>query len=383
MAIQVKRTLLTTAIGLAFVLNSVADATAPARVAVLIELAGGNDGLNTVVPYTDVLYRELRPNLALPADSLVPLGSRAPGLALHPSLAPIIDSWNAGDMAVILGVGYADQNRSHFRSLDIWETASDSKELKTVGWLTSAQLPGAFLADGVVLGEPRPGPLRGGTRTLALRDVASFLKQAKAVEPSPGGSGNDSRLWASATAVVQGAAQFLMAPSPSTATIFPDTDLGRQFATAAELIRRGFPTPVYKLTLRGFDTHASESAEHARLLAQLASGLMAFRADLKASGHWDRVLVATYSEFGRRVAENESGGFDHGAASVLFLWGGSLRGGLMGSYPPLDRLLNGDLPFLIDYRRVWATVLAHLDPSRTTSNAALFTRSYEPLSLLH
>lgn len=350
------------------------------RYVVLIELAGGNDGLNTVVPFRDPAYRQLRPGLALPEETLQPLGERAGELAFHPALAPLLPSWRAGDMAVVCGVGYAGQNRSHFRSIDIWETASDAKQVLRAGWLArvlAEPLPGCaeprnpFLADGVVLGETRSGPLRGSARVLAMRDTAAFLSQSAGAEANGGApSGADGEAWLEARRVVGAAAAFLRdhpVPPPSG---YPDTAIGRQLAAAAELMRRGLPVPFIKTTHRGFDTHVRQAAEHGRLLAELAEAVAAFRRELRDAGLWDRTLALTYSEFGRRAAENGSEGTDHGAASVLMAWGGRVRGGVHGSYPSLTALDNGDLVFAVDYREVWAGALRFAFPADFAEAAA-------------
>ncbi len=360
-----------------------------ARYLLLVELAGGNDGLNTVVPYQDPLYQSARPTLALTGDEIVPLQD---GVALNAALKPLLPLWEAGEMAVVSGLGYENPNRSHFRSIDIWETASDSRQVLNQGWLKQASASGFWgpltLADGLVLGETRSGPLQGSSRVLTLRTVEGFLKQTAGLKNALTGVNvsADARQWEASQRLVQQAREFLQThPGPSEPVAFPPSGLGQQFATAADLIRRGIPVPVIKLTLRGFDTHLKQKETHADLLRDLAESVTAFREDLGPL--WSQVLITTYSEFGRRVQENGSSGTDHGGASVALLWGGTVRGGLYGQLPDLSHLVNGDLVFSDDYRRLWSTCLAFLRPEWdagqvVAQGARLFQRSYEPFSLL-
>lgn len=334
------------------------------RYLILIELAGGNDGLNTVVPFTDPVYRSQRPTLALAPDEVLPLTD---SLGLHPALAPLVDLWKAGEMAIVQGIGYADQNRSHFRSIDIWETASDARQILNQGWVTSA-LPSwgqsqLFLADGIVLGEARPGPFQGSPRVLRLKSVESFLQQTKGLDlaTKPSGDSPDLMLWSESKALIAEAREFFQAHPGGPQTDEFGPGLGQQLATAADLIRRGIPVLMLKLTLRGFDTHVAQKEDHHQLLAELARGIVDFRRNLGPL--WSQVLLMTYSEFGRRMAENGSLGTDHGSASVAFLWGGAIQGGLYGSAPDLSQLVQGDPQHTEDYRRLWATGAAFLGQS--------------------
>lgn len=361
------------------------------RYLVLVELAGGNDGLNTVVPFGDPAYRSARPTLAVPAADVVKLDDR---FGLHPALAPLQPLWNEGEMAVLLGLGYSGQNRSHFRSMDIWETASDPNQVLTQGWITRAIALGTLagqnsLADGIVLGETRAGPLQGSARALTLKTVDQFLKQSASVAPAgsdPTAGSPEVDLWAASKALIRDArAYFQTHPGVATATAYPKTPIGDQFATAADLIRRGVPVPVLKLTLRGFDTHGDQAQDQARLLGELADAVVAFEHDLGPL--WTRTLVATYSEFGRRLAENGSGGTDHGSASVAFLWGGLVRGGLYGTAPDLSHPVNGDPGNTEDFRRLWATAVSFLRPDWSadevaTHDQAFLQRPYLPFDLL-
>ncbi|MGF1592632.1 MAG: DUF1501 domain-containing protein [Kiloniellaceae bacterium] len=373
MPLLTRRRLLQTAAALplaAGLPGRLAPAAEPPRVLVLVELNGGNDGLNTVVPYADPAYARARPTLSVPRDRVLQLDER---LGLHPALAPLMPAWQAGDMALALGVGYRRPNRSHFRSIEIWNSASAADEVLQHGWLhrvlaetgiAATAPPPGFAAQGIVLGGP-PGPLAGGALpTVTLRDPRQLHEAAARPDDgaADGGAaaGNPSLAHILATRrQLRGAAAEIdrrLAATPALATPFPNTDLGGQLRQAARLIAAGTGASLFKLQHGGYDTHAGQAGRHAALLAELGEGLAAFRDAMIEAGCWRRCLVMTYAEFGRRVAENASGGTDHGSAAPQILLGGRLRGGLLGSQPPLDDLEDGDLRPLLDFRRLYAAV---------------------------
>jgi uncharacterized protein (DUF1501 family) len=330
---------------------------APPRLLVLIELRGGNDGLNTLVPVDDGRYHDLRPRLALRGDSVVP---HAPGAALHASLAPWLPLWTAGEMAVLQGVGYPDPDLSHFRSIEIWDTASASSEIVQSGWLTRvAESSGLFKAapaDGVILGAADLGPFTGGARAVALTDAQRFANRARLAAPGTAAArGALAHVVRVENDIVRAGAE--LTPTQTLSTAFPRTPFGQAVHQAA-LIATSRRVPVVRITLSGFDTHQNQLALHAALLKQVADGVVALRAALQETGVWNDTLVLTYSEFGRRPRENGSGGTDHGTASVHFAFGPKVRRSLYGAPPALDRLdANGNLPYSIDFRSVYATVL--------------------------
>jgi uncharacterized protein (DUF1501 family) len=327
------------------------------RPLVLIELRGGNDGLNTVVPIEDGRYHDLRPRLALRGDAVVPLGG---GMALHAALAPLQTLWEAREMAVILGVGYAQPNLSHFRSIEIWDTASDSGQYLHEGWLTRAVVGtpafGSASVDGVVIGATDLGPLAGGARAIALTDPARFVRQARlAGHADAQARGALAHLLRVERDIARAGAE--LRPEVVIAGGFPPGPFGAAVQRAAEVIatRR---VPIVRITLAGFDTHQNQLAVHAALLRQLAEGVVALRAALREVDLWRDTLVLTYSEFGRRPRENGSGGTDHGTANVMFAFGARLRAGFIGEPSPLDRLDDdGNLRHTTDFRAVYATVL--------------------------
>ncbi len=337
--------------------------TVPAwrRSLILIELQGGNDGLNTVIPYRDPGYRALRPRLAIAHDRLVALSD---GIALHPSLAGLQRVFGAHELAIVQGMGYPEPNRSHFRSIDIWETASGSRRILDKGWvadlLDHQQLPESLMTGALVFGRD-PGPVRNARApSLVLSGGARVLSQH-----------HDSRMRHSVSA--NPALRHILTVERQTEkamdklarslrqgrqlrTRFPRTPLGRQLEIVARLMINDIRVPVIKLGMGGFDTHSNQPGRHARLLRQFNDAVMAFREAMRATGRWNDILMMTYSEFGRRARENGSRGTDHGTSAPHFVIGGQVRGGLYGRYPSLARLENGDLTWHVDYRSLYHTI---------------------------
>ena len=335
---------------------ALAQSSAYRRLLILIELKGGNDGLNTVVPHADDQYYRLRPRLAL--REVLELDSRT---ALHPALKPLLPLWQARELAIVQGVGYPGPNLSHFRSIEIWDTASKSNEYLTEGWLARAfagqPVPRDFAADGVAVGGNEMGPLAGsGVRAIALNDPAAFLRRARLASPT--GKGYNAALnhilrveadIAQAASRLHGGATF--------ATEFPRGAFGNAVRVAAQLAANPAGVAAIRLSLGGFDTHQNQLPVHQRLLGELAEGLAALKRALVEAGRWDSTLVMTYAEFGRRAQENNSNGTDHGTAAAHFFAGGRVKGGLYGEAPRLDELDNGNLRHSVDFRSLYATAL--------------------------
>jgi uncharacterized protein (DUF1501 family) len=327
---------------------------------VLVELRGGNDGLNTIVPVDDGRYHDLRPRLALKPDAVVRLAS---GPALHPSLAALVPLWQAGELAIVQGVGYPHPNLSHFRSIEIWDTAADSHQVVQTGWLTRAvQLDKRFAsygADGVVIGAADLGPLGGGARAIALNDPARLSAAARLASgdtaPARGALAHIVRVEAD---LARAAASIV--PDARFATAFPRGLAGQAVRHAAGVAATG-QVPIIRLALPGFDTHQAQQGAHANLLRIVADSIVALRSALSEHGLWNDALVLTYSEFGRRPKENQTNGTDHGTASALLAIGPRVRGGLHGEAPNLARLDDsGNLGHTVDFRRVYAEVLESL-----------------------
>jgi uncharacterized protein (DUF1501 family) len=329
----------------------------------LLELHGGNDGLNTLVPYEDEAYYRARPQLAIPRDQVRQL---TPKFGFHPALTPLMPLWEGKEMALIAGVGYPSPNRSHFRSIEIWETASDSEQVLDEGWLSRLferfPLPSEFTAEGILLGKGDAGPLSGGkARAIALQGPEQFVQQAGSVRPVSVSTTNRAlahiltvqREISLAATDLQGHIR----QTPRLGIEFPTSKIGKQLEAAATLIAAQVPVAVIRVTQGSFDTHAGQSATHQRLLEELAQALMAFRAAMQKEGAWNEVLVMTYSEFGRRVGENASHGTDHGTAAPHLLLGGAVKGGLYGMFPSLTDLQEGDLKHTVDYRSLYATAI--------------------------
>lgn len=348
---------------------------------VVLQLAGGNDGLNTLVPHSDDDYHRARPTIAIPADSTLHL---TPDLGLHPSLAHLKALHDDGHLATIQGVGYPNPNRSHFRSTEIWHTASEAPP--TTGWLGryfDATCNGSDPSAGIGIGAAMPLALSGRTPSaLAFEnprnfeshtseEADSFLRDSN--DPDAGGASID--MLAGAPLPTADPLDFLkrtahgaLESSDRVLEIarrrrhtppYPATRLANSLRTIANLIAGDMPTRVYYLAQGGYDTHSRQANTHERLLKELDQAVAAFTADLKSQRNFDRVALMTFSEFGRRVAENASGGTDHGAAAPLFIAGGAVRPGLHGTTPSLSRLHRGDLVHTTDFRSVYATLLAN------------------------
>jgi uncharacterized protein (DUF1501 family) len=326
---------------------------------ILVELKGGNDGLNTVVPYTDGEYYALRPRIAIARDQVLQLDGRA---GLHPALQPLMALWQNRELAVVQSVGYPSANLSHFRSIEIWDTASKSTEYLSDGWLSrafaDAPVPKTFAADGIVVGSNELGPLAGGnTRALALNNTEQFLRQAR-LAGSEGASRNPAlqHLLKVEQDVAKAASNLNL--NYALKTEFPLHPLGNAFKTAAQVIASKAGVAAVKVSHTGYDTHSGQQATQQRLLRELAEGLTAMRAAMQEIGRWDATLMMTYCEFGRRPKENQSGGTDHGTANAHFMLGGRVKGGLYGLPPGLTRLdTNGNLPFAVDFRELYAAAL--------------------------
>jgi uncharacterized protein (DUF1501 family) len=325
---------------------------------VLVELKGGNDGLNTVVPYADPNYYSLRRRIVVKRDDVLQLDGRT---GLHPSLAALMPLWQAQELAIVQGVGYPHPNLSHFRSIEIWDTGSRSEQYLADGWLTRAfaarPVPRRYAADGVVIGSQDLGPLAGnGARAIALADTAQFERQPRIAHPvrARGNSALAHVLKVEAD-VAQAAAR--LDADHAFRTSFPPGPFGHAVKSAAQVVASPSGVAAVRLTLNGFDTHVNQPVVHANLLGQLGEGLAALKSALVEIGRWDSTLVMTYAEFGRRPHENGSNGTDHGTASAHFVAGGRVRGGLYGQAPQLDRLQNGNLAYAVDFRSLYATAL--------------------------
>ena len=334
------------------------------RILLLVELKGGNDGLNTLVPYADPKYRELRPAIGVARERVLQLDEK---VGLHEKLQPLMESWKAGDLAIVQGVGYPYPNRSHFRSIEIWDTASASNQTLSECWIAQsfqgASLPKGAGVDCIVADTnalPSTGP---ALRTIVMQDAENFLRQAQNLKDSAGKAdgGNPALRHLLAVrheinAAAAGLRDRLREAANPVDAYGQEFLLGRQLDLATRVITSKVPVVAIKVALGGFDTHANQVQTQERLLAFLASSLATLRHNLIAANRWNDVVVMTYSEFGRRAKQNASGGTDHGTAAPHFVMGGGVKGGLHGVYPSLHDLQDGDLRHTVDFRSVFATV---------------------------
>jgi len=334
------------------------------RILLLVELKGGNDGLNTVIPYADPRYRQLRPAIGVARERVLQLDEH---VGLHEKLEPFMEAWKARDLAIVQGVGYANPNRSHFRSIEIWDTGSSASQTLNEGWiaraLEHAKLPKGAGVDSIVI-DTNSLPMMGPElRTIVMQDAENFLRQADTMKDSPlvndGGNPALRHLLTVRREVNAAAATLrakLQAAPPPAQEYVRESLLGRELDLATRIITARVPVVAVKIAFGGFDTHANQAPTHERLLGLLATELATFRRNMIAAGRWDDVLVLTYSEFGRRAKQNASGGTDHGAAAPQFVMGGKVKGGLHGAYPSLADLDDGDLRHTVDFRDVYSTI---------------------------
>lgn len=341
------------------------------NVLVVVELNGGNDGLNTVIPFENPLYAKNRPTLQIPKDEVLKL---ADGIGLHPSLSAFGELFKEGKLAVVQGVGYPDPDRSHFRSMEIWHTGSLAKTPPTIGWLgrvldqrfpepVSGKLPGLALTSGLpqaFLSEHNDVPVVQQLDGLGGGEDGQDLKgqlQRKLVTSADDKSDAVGYLRRQATTVFRTAAMLREASQKYKSTIEYPGDLGEQLRRAVQAIAADIGVRLLFVSQGGYDTHSQQAGSHAALLSELSGALAALQKDLEGHGLADRVCVLVFSEFGRRVDENGSQGTDHGAASIVFVQGAKVRGGLKGEYPSLEKLGDGDLIHTVDFRSVYATIM--------------------------
>lgn len=375
-----RRDFLAASVAALFSRSSFAQSSGYRRLLVLVELKGGNDGLNTVVPYADDAYYRLRPRIGVRRDDVLQLDARA---GLHPALKPLLPLWEARELAIVQGVGYPGANLSHFRSIEIWDTASRSDQYLAEGWLARAfaghPVPAGFAAGGVSVGGGDMGPLAGsGTRAIALTAPEVFLRQARLANPV--GKGRNSALdhiLRVEAGIVEAAAR--LNAGVQFRTEFPRGAFGNAVRVAAQLAANPSGVAAIRLSLGGFDTHQNQPGTHQRLLGELGEGIAALRAALQETGRWGSTLLMTYAEFGRRPQENNSNGTDHGTASAHFIAGGSVKGGLYGPAPRLNDLEGGNLRHAVDFRSLYATALERW---WGVSSAKVLSARFETLDML-
>lgn len=358
---------------------------------VIIQLSGGNDGLNTVVPYGIDTYYQKRKTIAIPENSLIKLTDLQ---ALNPNMAALREIYDQGWMSVLNSVGYPNPDRSHFRSMDIWQTGSNADEYLTTGWI------GRYLDSNcqtckdpytaIEVDDTLSLALKGlSKKGIAVKDPAQLFKNTrdpffKEVVSQPSEHLNEDNLGYLYKTMIEtySSADYIQNTSKTyrSAAQYPQSAFASQLKTVARFINSGLKTRVYYVSLSGFDTHTGQLDQQGRLLKQYSEGIAAFLKELKSTGKLDDTLVFTFSEFGRRVEQNASNGTDHGTANNLFVFGGKLnKAGIFNDAPDLQNLENGDLKYQIDFREVYATVL---DKWLNVSNSSVLNKSFAGLDFI-
>jgi uncharacterized protein (DUF1501 family) len=352
------------------------DRPLPANTPILVAvtLYGGNDGLNTLIPFNDPLYFSSRPDISYPAEKLLQLDS---SLALNPSMTGIKSLWDKGNVAIIRGVGYPKPDRSHFSSMAKWQTGNPVSHVSS-GWLgrwidTQATDPMLAISLGSVLPPLLTGAKKSGSALPLGGLVIPTGQLAMDCAKLSAASSSDSKLMSLAASsmknlfnISDSITPILKKPAPGVLEELPtinggnaggDSNLGQQLDIVAKLIDAGAPTRIWSVSLGGFDTHANEANAQAALLGVVSDSISRFMTQLKSTTRSRDVVVLVYSEFGRRVVGNASQGTDHGSSGPVFVIGDKIKGGFYGDQPSLSKLVDGDLAVTTDFRSVYATIL--------------------------
>ena len=371
------------------------------RILVLIQLKGGNDGLNTVVPFNDDRYYNLRPSIAIDKSDASAF-SLSSNLGMHPGLAPLQSVYGDGQMVVVQNVGYPNPTLSHFRSTDIWQTATDHDVIRGTGWLGRyldvaypsfiEQPPERPLA--VQIGSGSAQLFNGPNGNMGMQLFSNeFLQRLTNGELYDQNAVPNTK-YGGEMAFVRSITNnsFRYAEAVGEAAIAGDNvvdypsgegKLDTHLATVARLIKGGLGAKIYHVSLQGFDTHAGQVGPHQSLMSTVANSVTAFLQDMQGDPTDTEVLTLTYSEFGRRAEQNGSGGTDHGEAAPLFLFGPGVKGGLIGGVPDLRNTSGGNVPHVFDFRDVYASILQDwFGFSNWVINDALFGYSFEKLSFI-
>jgi uncharacterized protein (DUF1501 family) len=385
---------------------------------VILQMAGGNDGLNTVVPFNNDFYHRARPRIGVAEKDILKLNDE---VGLHSNLAGFKELYDGGELAVIQGVGYPNPNRSHFRSTEIWQTASDSEKFERYGWLgryfdntcagcdpaigvnIGRQMPLAFAArtpKGVSLESPQNYRFmtqdkgKAGEMSSTEESFRKLNEPESEMVENAGGTvsalSGQVKHAGSALEFVERTALDAQVSSDKIRAIagltqnqatYPGSQLGNSLKLVARLIGGGLPTRIFYVSQGGYDTHTNQTGAHERLLKDLGDSVKAFVEDMKAQSNMSRVLLMTFSEFGRRVAENASSGTDHGAAAPMFVIGNKMKAGLLGRHPSLAAadLFQGDLKYNVDFRSVYAGVL---EGWLKTKSAPILGKNFTPLQMV-
>ena len=357
---------------------------------VLIQLSGGNDGLNTIIPYRNDLYYKHRPSISIPKNKLIDVNGE---LGFNENLGPLKSLYDKGYLSIINNVGYPNPNRSHFRSTDIWQTASSSSEYLDTGWMGRyIDQYGKNPHSGIEVDDSLSLIMKGETMNgIATRDAKKMFNNTKTpffgkvLETQTASHLSEHNLGYLYKTMVsaKSSAKYIYETSKTSKStkIYPNNAFAKQLKTTAEFINSGLDTKVYYVSMGGFDTHAYQSNRQARLLKIYAQAMDIFVNDLETSDSFKDTLVVTFSEFGRRVQQNAAAGTDHGTASNLFIIGKNLRKpGFYNSSPDLSNLDgNGDLKYTVDFRSIYATLL---DQWLDASHSKILGKSFKTLNFI-
>lgn len=359
---------------------------------VVVQLSGGNDGLNTIVPYQNDIYYKARPSLAIPADKVLPLDK---GLGMNPAMEKMRQLYEQGHLSILNNVGYPNPDRSHFRSMDIWHTASASDEYLSSGWLgryldtynagsAAAPFTGIEVDDMLSLalkGEKYKGIAVQNVQRFFQASQDAFLKNVAKTHQQEHDHHNVGYLYKTLIDTQQ-SATYLQSKTKTyrSKQEYPNGEFARNLKTIAELISSDVEARVYYASLSGFDTHIRQTEQQAKLLTELSEGLYTFVNDLQQQNRFEDTLIMVFSEFGRRVQQNASNGTDHGTANNVYLIGKNLKTpGFYNGGPNLTDLDAGDLKYNIDFRTIYAAILTDW---LKTDPAAILANNIKPLAKL-
>ena len=356
---------------------------------IVVQLSGGNDGLNTWVPYQNDTYYSLRPSLSVSAQDVLKLNDE---MGLNPEMEALRSLYDQGYLLVLNQVGYPNAERSHFRAMDIWHTASNADEYWQSGWLgrylDSACQKGKKIHQVIELDDTLSLSVKGEEfKALAMQNPQKLYRhiQGKRVqeilEHEPQSHSALDYMYKTLAQTAESTSYVHDQLKTRRSSIsYPATAFGKQLKTISELIQSGLDTQVYYVSLSGFDTHVRQAPQQARLLKQYSEAMSAFVKDLSDQNHFGETLILTFSEFGRRVAQNASGGTDHGKANTSWLIGKNLKqAGFYGGTPNLQDLDKGDLAFKTDFRRIYASLLENW---LEVDAGAVLKREFTPLSII-
>jgi uncharacterized protein (DUF1501 family) len=353
------------------------------RTLVLIELDGGNDGLNTVIPFNEENYYKLRPTLGLKKDKLNEVDKN---FGINKRLRWVSKYYRDGNCAIVHGLGYDKPNLSHFRSIEIVETASESNEYLDKGWIANElerySLSNRRPASAVLIGRRKKGHLfSNDLNILQIKNINHFVKKSSSIKTKSVSLTKNSTfdfLKFQENMIRRASTSFeKYAKDIEIKNTFEESDISNSFKEAVKLIKSKIDIPVIKISQKGYDTHANQAHRHTTLLKELDSSIDSFVKELKSENLFDDVLIVTYSEFGRRVKENGSNGTDHGTASCQFVIGGRVKGGMYGKAPSLDNLKKNNLIYTTHYRSYYNTILKRWFGNRNNQFS-----SYEDLGFL-